>query len=331
MSTSSHARALPWMFAAMVCSGVGFVIGKASLLMQAPLVAGESSWFIAAQNLAPRFLITAAVLVGMGGRATLRLTDGEWKQAVFMAFFSFLGCALQVDAMQYTSASTAAFLSQFYAILLPVWVAIGERKAPSRLAVAAMILVVIGTAVLAGVRWDHFQLGRGEAETLLAALSFSVLIYSLSWRRHAAHRAEATTAGMFVLEGAMFVALAVFTVKDAGHLVAPLASPGWLLVISLATVIATGGPFVVLNRWQRHLPATEAGLLYNLVPLFAALSELVLPRFFSAWFEIDYANTSVTQRLLVGGALIVGANAVLQYRSARRQPLRGAASATSGA
>lgn len=313
----------------MACSGVGFVIGKASLLVQAPWVPGENSWFIAAQNLAPRFFLTVLGLVAWRGRAALRLTAREWQQAAFMAVFSFIGCALQLDAMQYTTASTTAFLSQFYAVLLPLWVALAERRRPSVAAALALMAVVSGTAVLAGVSWERLQLGRGEVETLLAALSFSVLIYSLNWRRNAGNRAEATTAGMFMIEGVLFVALALGTARDVAHVVAPLASPAWVTLMLLAAVIATGGPFVVLNHWQRHVPATEAGLLYNLVPLFAALSELVLPRLFSGWLRIDYANTSLTLRLLVGGGLILAANAALQGWRGRR-PAAAGASATSG-
>ena len=231
--------------------------------------------------------------------------------------------------MQYTTASTTAFLSQFYAVLLPLWVALAERRRPSVATAAALVAVVIGTAVLAGVSWGEVQLGRGEVETLLAALSFSVLIYSLSWQRHAGNRAAATTAGMFALEGVLFVFLTCGTAKEAAHVIAPLASPAWLALMVLAAAIATGGPFVVQNHWQRHVPAAEAGLLYNLVPLFAAVSELVMPRFFSAWLRIDYVNTTLTVRLLVGGGLILAANAALQSRLGRR-PAAAGASATSG-
>ena len=69
---------------------------------------------------------------------------------------------------------------------------------------------------------------------------------------------------------------------------------------------------MVMNVWQRHVTATEAGLIYCSEPVFASLLALFLPAIFSAWANIHYANENLTLRLLVGGGLITAANILLQ-------------------
>jgi len=77
-------------------------------------------------------------------------------------------------------------------------------------------------------------------------------------------------------------------------------------------VFCTLGAFMVMNVWQRHVTATEAGLIYCSEPVFASLLALFLPAIFSSWANIHYANEILTLRLLVGGGLITAANVLLQ-------------------
>ena len=69
-----------------------------------------------------------------------------------------------------------------------------------------------------------------------------------------------------------------------------------------------------MNTWQPKITATEAGLIYCMEPVFGSAMALVLPAFFSLWSGVDYANEQATWTLLIGGALITGANALLQWR-----------------
>jgi len=69
-----------------------------------------------------------------------------------------------------------------------------------------------------------------------------------------------------------------------------------------------------MNRWQRFIPATEAGLLYSFGPVIAALTEVALPATLSRWVGIDYPNQPLTLALVTGGALILGANVLIQLR-----------------
>ena len=71
-------------------------------------------------------------------------------------------------------------------------------------------------------------------------------------------------------------------------------------------------------RWQRVITATEAGLIYCLSPVFAALGGLFLPGEIARWTGITYANEIAGRSLLIGGLLIISANVLIQLRPPER-------------
>lgn len=307
-----HWTTLGILAASTVFAGGSFVLAKASVLAQLPFATGESIWFIAAHNLAPRFAIGVLVLLALYRGRVLQLTRLEWNQAVFMAVASFAGCMLQTDGLQRTTAATTAFLTQFYVILIPLWWALMQRRRPSWSVLVPAMLVLAGVAVLARVDWHTFRIGRGETEILLATGFFSLLLCSLNWPAFATNRAERTSAGMFLLETGLFAAVSVATCREPAHLFTPYTSPGWLGLVLVVAVLGTTGPFVVNNHWQRFITPTEAGLVYSFGPVIAALLEVVLPAQLARWTGIDYPNQPLTAVLVTGGALILAANVLIQ-------------------
>ncbi len=316
-ATARHRAALVALSVATVSSNVGFVLFKSSVLAHQQHAVGESSWFVAAHDLAPRFILGVVLLALVFGARVLQLTRTEWRQAAFMAVTSFAGCMFQLDGLQYTTAATTSFLTQFYVVLIPLWWALLHRERPDWRVPVACVLVLAGVAILARVDWRTFTIGRGEAEVLLGAVCFSFLLVSLNWPAFAANRAERTSAGMFLLEGLLFAAVSVLVCREPANLVAPFAAPGWVALMVASTVFGTIGPFVMLNHWQRFITATEAGVLYSFGPVVATLSEVFLPAFVSGWVGITYANQPLTLTLVTGGALIIAANGLLQLKSKR--------------
>ncbi len=316
-ASARHRAALVALCVATVSSNVGFVLFKSSVLAHQQYAAGESSWFVAAHDLAPRFLLGVGLLTLLFGARVLQLTRTEWRQATFMAVTSFVGCMLQLDGLQYTTAATTSFLTQFYVVLIPLWWALLHRERPDWRIPVACVLVLAGVAIIARVDWQTFTIGRGEAEVLLGAVCFSFLLVSLNWPAFAANRAERTSAGMFLLEGVLFAIVSVLVCREPANLVAPFTAPGWVALMVASTVFGTIGPFVMLNHWQRFITATEAGVLYSFGPVVATLTEVFLPAIISGWVGITYANQPLTLTLVTGGALIIAANGLLQLRPKR--------------
>ena len=303
--------------------GLSFPVVKAIVLLHGALLPRAGPWFSAVYTVAPRFLLGTLVLVALRPRDFWKVSRGEAKQGVIIGLFAAAGMLLQNDALQFTAASTSAFLTQFYAILIPIYVAVRVRRNPGWIVWACCALVLAGVAVLGRFDFREMKLGRGEGETLIASLFFMGQILWLEKKEFAANRPERLTLVMFATEAVVFAGLAGATAPDAAALLVPWTSPAWLALTVTLTVFCTLGSFSLMNAWQPKITATEAGLVYCVEPIFGSLMALFLPALFSGWAGIDYANERATLHLLVGGGLITAANILIQLKPPARAELRG--------
>lgn len=294
--------------------GLSFPIVKALAQLHSALLPGVGTWFSTVYTVAPRFLLAVLVLVALRPRSFWRLTRDELKQGGVMGLFLAGGMLLQSDGLHFTAASTSAFLTQLYAILVPVWLAVRLRRNPGWLVWACCGLVLTGVAILGRFDWEALQFGRGEWETLLSSLFFMGPILWLDKKEFAANRPEKITLVMFVTEALVFWVLAGATAPSAAALLRPWQSPAWVGLTVGLTGFCTLGAFTLMNTWQPKITATEAGLLYCVEPIFASVLALFLPALFSVWAGIDYASERATASLLVGGGLITLANVLIQLK-----------------
>lgn len=320
-NASLHRRAITGLVIVNLFWGLSFPLIKAMGQVQLQVVPASGSWFITALTVASRFLLAAAVMLPLARTQLVTLRAGELRQGVWLGLALGAGLLLQVDGLQYTSASTSAFLTQFYAIMIPVVVAVRTRRAPSPLVWACVALVLAGVAILGRFDLRALHIGRGEFETLLASVFFMVQIFVLEDRRYAGNRTLAVTAVMFATVALVFCALAAVIAPAPSDCLRPWGSPVWVGFLVLLTLFSTLGSFTLMNRWQPHITATEAGLIYCLEPVFASAMALFLPAFFSRWAGADYANETLTWQLLVGGGLITLANVLLQRRPPEKASL----------
>ena len=319
LAARSHTgRAVLALILACALWGVSFPLVKALHLEQTARIPEASSGFLTAWILVARFLLAglllAPVVIRMG-----RVTRLEILQGIRLALFGGIGIALQVDGLAYTEASTSAFLTQAYCVLLPLWAVIQTRRPPTARVAGATLLVLLGGGILAGVRPGHLTIGRGEAETLLAALFFAFQILSLEDKRCAANRGRPVTFVMCVGITVMFLPVAYLAAPERAALATAGASWSALLMVAVLSVFCTVGSFLLMNTWQKRLPATEAGLIYTTEPVFAAGYALLLPDLLGRMAGVNYPNESLTIPLVTGGGLILIANVWMQWR---RQPHR---------
>lgn len=294
--------------------GASFPLMKATGQLVTAAVPAASLWFATAMMILPRFALAALILAVALGRGLRGITGREWQQGAMLGGFAALGMILQADGLHYTAASTSAFLSQFYAILIPLWMAWRTRRNPGRRVWASTGLVLIGVAVLGQFDWQAMRLGRGEAETLLASVFFTGQILTLERREFALNRVLPITFVMFLVQALVFGVLAGATAPSPSAILVPAGSAAWWGFTLALTGFCTLGSFLIMNTWQPRVPATEAGLLYCAEPVFSALMTLFLPGWFSLWAGIGYPNEAITLHLLIGGGFILGANVLLQLR-----------------
>ncbi len=307
-------RALLMLLVANLFWGLSFPVIKSMVLLHDQLFGEAGTWFSTLYTVAPRFLLATLILMFWLGPRFWRVTAGERKQGLVMGLFSSAGMLLQNDGLQYTAASTSAFLTQFYAILIPLWLAIRSRRNPGGRVWLSSLLVLAGVAILGRFDWRAMHLGRGEWETLLASAFFMGQILWLEKKEFSANRPLQLTLVLFGTQTVLFWIAAFATAPSLDALLVPWTSGPWLALTVILALVCTVASYILMNTWQPKITAIEAGLVYCVEPIFGTVLAWYLPAIISIWAGIHYANESASWLLFVGGGLITAANVLIQLR-----------------
>ena len=294
--------------------GLSFPLIKAIILTHQQLLPASSTWFITAYTVAPRFFLGTLILLFLLRKQLGSFTRPEIRQGLLIGVAAGIGMLFQNDGLQFTSASVSAFLTQFYAIMIPIYVAVRLRRWPTAVVWWSSALVLAGVAILGRFDFRALQLGRGEIETLISSVFFMMQILLLENKTYAANRPLPMTLVMFATQAVLFGAMALGTAPSPVDVLVPWTSAPWLAFTVLLTVFCTMGSYIIMNKWQPKITATEAGLIYCVEPVFASLMALFSPAIFSRWAGVDYANEQLTWHLLWGGGLITLANILIQLK-----------------
>lgn len=315
MITTKRQKAIAALVLATLFWALSFPLVKILYVEQSALSPGVSTFFLSLWLMVTRFAMGLMLLLPWVLSMRLRFTSREWQQGLILAVCGGLGMWLQADALAHTSASTCAFITQTYCLFLPIYHSIVNRRWPKPPLWLATALLMIGMAWLSDLSWHQLTLGRGEWETLLAALIFTGQILCLEHPRYQQNRSIATTWIMFL--GIVIIALpAAFQASGSMHEMSQtIASwPAFLLIITMSLVCSIAA-FLLMNHWQRHISAVQAGLLYALEPLFTSVVALFLPAVIGNWIGQEVANESLRSSLVGGGLLIMLAVVIVQRSS----------------
>lgn len=309
----------PWKAPLMLVLGtffwsLSFPVMKAVTMAQQAMLPEASSWFTAALCMVYRFTIATLVMLVWCWPTLRQVTRSEVWEGVGLGAFASVGLVLQMDGLAYTEASTSAFLTQCYCLIIPLWLGVIERRWPSATVLVCCALVVVGVGVLSEIDWRTFHIGRGEAETLVASVVFTAQILWLQRSRFASNNVNHFTLIMFAVIALCCLPVAWLTAPDATQLLRGYASPALGLFLAILVLFSTLGGYLLMNAWQPKVSATQAGVIYCTEPLFASVAALVLPAWLSRMANIQYSNEVLGTSLLVGGGLITVANVLMQWQ-----------------
>ncbi len=306
MTDQTKAR---WMLLmACVLWGVSFPAVRAICLLQEQLIPDASTWFVTGVTVTCRFALSSVLMLLIMRTQLKTTTRKEMAQGIGLGVFGGFALLLQADGLAYTAASTSAFLTQCSCLLLPLMVSLRDRRWPPWTTWPATLCVTLGIAILADVHTTHLQLGRGEVETLLSTVLFAFQILLLEKPSHAHNRTAHVTTLMFVTMTCCALPVALFHTHSLMHWKIMLTSPGIVFLIVILVLLCTMVASMAMNAWQRHIPSTQAVLIYCSEPVFAFLFAMFLPLWFSTWFAIDYPNETFSKNMMIGGGLIILAN-----------------------
>ena len=306
-------KAAVMLFLATTVWGVTFIAMKALGQKQLASMPEAGTWFLTSLSMLLRFGVSA-ILIGLWCGKKLRdATRLELWQGAGLGCFSGLGILFQMDGVQHTEASTSAFLTQCYCVFIPIVLAVHRRRIPGTRLILSCAMVMAGVAVLANIDWKGFRLGRGELESIIGSILFTGQILWLERPLFQANRNALTTFIMFATVTLLILPVVILTGTGPRQWAA--ASDSWAAVVLDGFLILGGtlAPYVVMNYWQPHLPATQAGLIYCCEPLFTSVFALFLPGWLSAEYQIHYANEAMTAHLVMGGGLITAANMLAMW------------------
>jgi drug/metabolite transporter (DMT)-like permease len=299
------------MIAATLFWGFSFPLVRALELVQRAHVPRVSDSALACADVAMRFGVAALFFLPFQCRALLNITRQEWSQALGLAMFAGAGLYLQTLGLAWTDASITAFLTQLYTLIVPLIVAVRDRRLPTGRVVGACVMVLFGAALLSPGLLRHFVLGPGELVILLSTVFIAAQIVWVERPIFYGNRPGVVTFLMFAMLALMFLAgygNSGGTLTFASQIFGTPAI--WALsaaLVLLCTIIT----FYIMNAWQRFLTATEAGLIYCIEPVIAAILSAFFPGWISRFAAIHYPNETLTWTLLAGGTMIIGATVLV--------------------
>lgn len=299
--------------------GLSFPGGKVFMAALEQELPGRNSWVFSALTIGGRFALGALVLWLFHPRALWKTTPSEWRQAIGLGLLGGLGMLIQTDGLNHTEASTSAFLTQFSAVLIPLFVALRHRRLPSPLTMFCVVLVMAGVAVLGRFDWRALRLGWGEIETLISTMFFSAQILWLERPIFRGNHTGRVTLAMFAIIAAVNVPVFVFNAHGASDALALVASGPIFALLCGLTLFCSLIAFLMMNRWQPHMDATTAGIIYCAEPLYATVFALFLPGLLATALALPGGGNEVlTTHLVIGGALITAANLLIAWNPGAR-------------
>jgi drug/metabolite transporter (DMT)-like permease len=298
---------------ATACWASGFLLIKSIPLAQRLLVPEAEEWLVANLMMSLRFALAALLMALLCGRDCWKICRNEVKLGLGLGLTAGLGMFMQTLSLHYTLASTAAFLTQFYVLLIPLVLALHTRRWPHGLVWLSCLLVLTGMSILCEIDWRDFRLGKGEWLNLLGSVFFTAQILWLDRKEFAHCQMSRVTLVLFASVAAGFAVPTFWLAETPGKIVDLLSSPGVLGLYGLLAVFPSLLGFYWMNNWQPRIPPTQAGLIYCAEPVFTTLLALVFPEILGKLVGFHYANEQAGPSLLVGGALILLANLAIQW------------------
>jgi len=279
----------------------------ATLLLVAVTAVWGSTFFLihglvdrlpAADFLAVRFGVAAAVMVPVCLRQVRALTRRELTVGVGLGVLYGAAQLLQTVGLAHTDASRSGFITGTYVVLTPVFGAALLRERPSWATWAGVALAASGLAVLS---LRGFGIGYGEALTFAAAAIYALHILGLG--------RYATSGAVVGLATVQMVVIAVICVLAGlpGGIELPSTAGSWAAVLYMA-IVAGAGTLWAQTWAQAQLPATRAAIVMTLEPVFAS------------GFAVVFGGDPLTDRMLLGGGLVLAAMYLVELLGRHTDP-----------
>jgi drug/metabolite transporter (DMT)-like permease len=306
--------------------------------------ASASGWFrtaTAAWLVTLRFGMATVLLALFCGSMIRRVKRAHVIAGFWIGFFFFGGLVLQVIGLGLIPASRSAFITSLVVVCTPVMATLIKRRLPKPIVLVGVAVAFAGVAVLTEmITIDGGMLkiaddaagrfGWGDVVTIACVLFFSGQILVLDSfgssvvdndGNTTASDSVAVTPVMFatvVILGCLTFGVLQFFVPEVpvtGSWTTLATRPSFITLVAALGLFPSLLAFLWMNRYQPFLTASQAAVIYTLEPFFASTWAMFAPGIIATLFGIVYANESFSWPLVVGGFLILIANAIALWPS----------------
>ncbi|HSP37574.1 MAG TPA: DMT family transporter [Frankiaceae bacterium] len=274
---------------------VGLLLVTASWGSTFFMLRGVVSRMPAADFLAVRFVIAAAVVWMFAPKAVCSLSRSDKRRAIVLGLVYGTAQLVQTIGLTTTSASVSGFITGLYVVLTPLLAALVLRVRLGRRVWGAVVLATVGLGALS---LQGVTLGSGALLTLLGALFYALHVVGLGvWSRNG------NTVGMTIVQ-----LLTISVVCTVGALpdgiTLPTTGADWWVLVYMAAV--AGAVALLVQTWaQAQVSATRAAITMTMEPVWAAT------------FAVLFGGEALGLRTVVGGVLVLTAMYVVELGQVR--------------
>jgi len=250
-----------------------------------------------------RFAIAAAAM-GIVFWHSLRQLDRPtlWAGAQ-IGLFMFGGYAFQTAGLQFTTPSKAAFITGSSVIVVPVILAVFERRRLSPWIWAGALAAFAGLYLLTVPQEGVGGLNRGDPLVLGGAVMFALHVIFIG--RYVARHSVGSLAFLQVATTALLSTTLVPVLAATGWEEPHLVWTGTLIFAVLITALGSTVIGFSFQTWaQQYTPPAHTAIFISLEPVFAVLTSWLL------------ARERLTGRILGGGGLILLGILIAELRGA---------------
>jgi drug/metabolite transporter (DMT)-like permease len=253
-----------------------------------------------------RTVLALAILAVLRPRSFIPPSRRDLRVGCWLGFLHCGGNVLQVWGLASTSPALSGFFTSLASLWVPPLALLLFRLPVTGSTWLALLLGVMGLAVLGIDPAESWGLSFGDGLTLLASFFFAMHINYLGRLGRTVSTPHLTIMIIGITGLPAFIMVPTATVVDgqflawANWLWNLLCEPAVLRDILALTLLSTLLATHLMNTYQPRVSASRAAIIYLLEPVMAAA------------LSVAVGHDRLTGRLVLGGAIILLANTVVE-------------------
>ena len=226
-----------------------------------------------------------------------QMTRFDFKAGLLMGITNFIAYYLQTDGLRFTTPAKNAFITTMYVALSPLLLWIFWHERPRRKTYFVIPLALIGMGILTNVTASGLALNYGDLLTLISSIFWAL---QLIFFGKIASKASSPWIIIFMIGLIQGIAGWCVSFTTETQTFAHIHWIQALIPVALLAILVTFVAQGLQITAQKYTDATSAGLL------------LMLESFFASVLSVILGYDSLTHSLIIGGAILLLTNAIMQ-------------------